>query len=871
MHETSRSDHQVIRALGQAAPLGRLPEFVPQVTTDSLLTAAMRSALLTRNCGKDSLNPLGIADPELAEFIGPVVVADPARLPDWAETLIELIDWWQVHSDPTWISAIQWKVDDTVNAVNTHLSRDARQSLIAQALSSGVPPENPRDLLIEAPARAYAVGLRITRTLSNFIEFVERLEKDSELVCELIGAPCASIADLTMDCGDPHNGQRSVMIVTFDSGAKVVYKTKNLKVQILWNSILELINPVIHEEFAFRGPQAIPLIARDNYAWVKYLEQSPAQEDSEAVHRFMVRMGCLSLVASRLRANDLWGDNLITQNDQPYIIDVETLLQPVVDFSIDAPHLHTGLVSLRSSPHPDLPATELGALTYSKNIISGMEATSNSSQRGSGFDAVIDADKQGRSWVSIVMDERRPTLQGEPPHLIDWFDSFAEGYRSASRALSRESSRLTALVFEHSADVSRVIIQGTFDYYRAMNSSWLPQYCRDTRARTLALMRTVNNWHGGRYLESPSIAWEEAVALADGDIPYFTSRADSVALFNGDIALGDIAVLSGMESITSHIDSIDNTEQELTEIYAQVSSDLLDGETFRSRQASTTSLHAAGMSAMKSHKEFRKHASDLVDFIEEWRADPRHRGVVEEPRSAMRIVGPVPFDVWNGGAAAALLLVEAGRDPHGIMLAQAIEFDLEQFTRWQSPLRGPWLSPVSGILVGLMAGLPAPYRAAQNSAVELARLAPSLFPDHAVSPNHGQDGLGDRVWSQTVLAQAGCITGVIAQPAPMTTEPYWGLLPTTQVRRRMVAEANPHTLSSAELIALGEIPGRADEAAHLLCRNHSESGRWLGDRLADDRLLLSGIWGLVGVARTLLRASGQSIPSFRDPLPPPSG
>ena len=81
---------------------------------------------------------------------------------------------------------------------------------------------------------------------------------------------------------------------------------------------------------------------------------------------------------------------------------------------------------------------------------------------------------------------------------------------------------------------------------------------------------------------------------------------------------------------------------------------------------------------------------------------------------------------------------------------------------------------------------------------------------------------------------------------------------------RSFTEWTPTRLRTAELIALGEVPGQARAAAAELVARHATTGRWLGDRLAHDTAMLSGLWGLVGVARTLLRADGYGIPALRD-------
>ncbi len=853
MPESALSDPAVRCALAAAAPVGRSAAFAPDERPEALAIAASRTRGLIRALGSGALERLGVPDREIGALVGPVVLADHAALPGWASTLMAAIDWWSAAARPDWEMLVGGLVDEALAGLTVDFGPQARSAIALQALANGTPSQDPRTLLLRAPARAYAIAHQIERTLANTIEFAERLERDRQDVEHLIGTPAEAVADLMLACGDPHDGLRSVSIVTFSSGARVAYKTKDLRVQRLWNDVVALLDEDFAAELGFDGPRELPLVVRDDYAWVRYVEQEPARDDPAATARFMARMGGLAAVAALVRANDLWGDNLVTVVDQPCIIDVEAMLVPLLGDQTDLPAIASGLVAMPVSVHPDLPAAALGALTYDPAIASGIEVGDVQGQRGSGFDTVTRRDGDGRVWMSMVMDERRPTIDGLPPDLVAWWADFERGYRCASGALVRRAATLTALLGRHAEDRSRAIVQGTFDYYRAMQASWNGRHDGDTRRRTLALIHTMRAWHYPRLRDLPALAWVEGVMLADGDVPYLTTRADSPDLFAGGRSLGAFGATAGMAAVRARVDHPPDPEDDLRALRAHASTDLAD-------QALPVVAADGVPRSRPSSGSLAEQARAIADLVE---AQLRHAGsvgVVEQPEVVLRSLGIVPFDLWNGGAAAALLLVECGRDPGGHRLARLIDADAERASAWGSPIRGPWVHPVGGVLAGLLAGTPA-ARAAAERAAELLRHAP-IAPATGARP---PDGLGDAGWSLRVLAAAG-----VARPEEIgaatgaADAPYWGRLPTATVRRRLVANRDPTDLRTAELIALGEVPGRARDAATELVARRAATGRWLGDRLADDAFLPSGVWGLVGVARTLLRVEQQSVPALRD-------
>ncbi|MFM8566564.1 MAG: DUF4135 domain-containing protein [Gemmatimonadota bacterium] len=797
MAESALTDPAVRRALGSAAPVGRSTAFAPDERPQALVVAATRARALAGVLGPAALARLGVSDEDLGALVGPVVLRDGAELPGWAGILVAAIDWWSTAEQPSWGGLARALVDDALGGLAVAFGPQARSAVAVQALAHGAPSQDPRTLLLQFPARAYAAAHQIDRTLANTIEFAARLERDREDVAQLIGAPADSVADLTLACGDPHDGLRSVSIVAFASGARVVYKTKDLRVQRLWNDVVALVDGDFTSTLGFAGPRELPLVVREDHVWVRLVEQDPARDDPAATARFMARMGGLAAVAALLRANDLWGDNLVTVGDQPFIIDVEAMLVPPFPGPDDLPALASGLVAMSLPVHPDQPAAALGALTFDAAIASGIEAPDEQGRRGSGYDTVTHTDGDGRAWVSMVMDERRPTIDGLPPDLFAWWPEFASGYRCASRGLVRRAASLHALLDGHADDRSRMIVQGTFDYYRAMYASWNGAYDGDTRRRTLALIRTMKAWHRGRLLEVPALAWVEGVMLADGDIPYVTTRADSPDLFAGGRSLGAFGTAAGLDAVRDRVDEPPDPEDDLGALRAHASTDVADqalpvavaGAVPRSRPP-----------APPAPASFAEHAQAIGAVVEDWLRRDRSRGVVEQPEIALRAYGIVPVDVWSGAAAAA-------------------------------------------------------ERAAQ--VLQHAAVVPAAGP-------RPPDGLGDTAWSMRVLAAAGAAPQDVPVAPEAAAAPYWGRQPTALVRRGLVVDHDVTRLRTAELIALGEAPGCARAAASELTARHAATGRWLGDRLADDGLLLSGVWGLVGVGRTLLRADGHDVPALRD-------
>ncbi len=154
-------------------------------------------------------------------------------------------------------------------------------------------------------------------------EFIFRLSQDWREIERrfLAGKTLKQVIDLQTGLSDPHNGKKTVIILTFDTGLKLVYKPKNLAIEIAYFQFLDWCN----KEQTLLHFQLLQVYNRGDYGWVEFIESLPCQDIAEA-RRYYQRTGMLLCLISLLSGIDCHIENVINCGEQPILIDAETLL-----------------------------------------------------------------------------------------------------------------------------------------------------------------------------------------------------------------------------------------------------------------------------------------------------------------------------------------------------------------------------------------------------------------------------------------------------------------------------------------------------------------------------------------------------------------
>ena len=182
-------------------------------------------------------------------------------------------------------------------------------------------------------------------------------------------------------------------IVSFMDGSRVVYKPKDLRLDVAWLALVERLN-------AATPPvqlKAVRAIARDGYGWTEFIEH--AGTDAAGCELFFRRAGAWLALLHCFSAADMHQENVIAAGDHPVPIDLETI------FHTTAAH---------NAPDPEEQAAEAAREILANSIMSvgllpayGRSAFNEVFAMGgltSGWTA-----KTVLSWTDINTDAMRPT------------------------------------------------------------------------------------------------------------------------------------------------------------------------------------------------------------------------------------------------------------------------------------------------------------------------------------------------------------------------------------------------------------------------------------------------------------------------------
>ncbi|RZA05449.1 MAG: type 2 lantipeptide synthetase LanM, partial [Proteobacteria bacterium] len=279
-------------------------------------------------------------------------------------------------------------------------------------------------------------------------EFLIRLRADFAELQSTFGATGA-FAKFADGSGDSHNRGRSVMVLEFASGKRIVYKPHNIDVDAQFQNFLH-----------WMSQQGLPterllFLAKEKYGWVEFVTNSPCANEAE-VETFYERAGQLLAALYLLGGTDVHSENLIARGAQPIVIDVETLFHPhVIDNTLPNP----------SDDARSLLTKEIGNSVLKTDFLPRLKGAPEraADQSGLGGRAGQATAIKGRGVVSMGTDEiriaettyttgqvrNRPRLEGKEIRVNG--DALVRGFEHGYRVFLENRSVLLELLegFRH--------------------------------------------------------------------------------------------------------------------------------------------------------------------------------------------------------------------------------------------------------------------------------------------------------------------------------------------------------------------------------------------------------------------------------------
>lgn len=391
-------------------------------------------------------------------------------------------------------------------------------------------PEKALALLEEYPVLARQLAACVDRWANVSIEFTRRLCADWASIRELLlpGEP-GLVKSVQAGAGDSHRGGRSVAVVEFEDGRRLVYKPRSLKVEIRFQELLGWLN-----ERGDHSPfRTLKILDCGEYGWTEFVSAQSCRSADE-LRRFYERQGGYLALLYALEATDFHYENLIAAGEHPVLIDLESLFQPRV----------TGL-DLARAEQPGLSPMVYSVLRvgllpqriwFKENDSEGLDLSGMGGQSGQlspnavpyWEDEGTDQMRLARQRLPLPASQNRPKLDGGEVNVLAYADAFTQGFTSVYRTLLARRDELTdegGLISRFAEDEVRSILRPSRGYALLVSEAFHPDLFRDALERERFLDRL---WVGTeRRPDFIRVIMAERADLEQGDIPVFTTRPGS--------------------------------------------------------------------------------------------------------------------------------------------------------------------------------------------------------------------------------------------------------------------------------------------------------------------------------------------------------
>lgn len=404
---------------------------------------------------------------------------------------------------------------------------------------------------------AYPVAARLVCTVLDQWtqageELLARLAHDRAALAEFLGgSPLPPVVRIEAGLSDPHRGGRTVAVLHFADGRRVVYKPRSVGLEAAYARVIAWCNAQ-GLPLALRAAQ---VLERGDYGWMEHVAAGDCS-DATAVERHHERTGMLAALLHAIGASDCHRENLIAAGEHPVLVDAETFVQPdgpqaaAADEDPALPRLtrsvgRTGL----------LPRWQLRADAEQPHDIGGLAAPQAASVPTVQWIALnTDAMQLAERVATAPAASNVPRLQGRPMPASGHVTQVLRGFDAMYRLLA---ARRDALLAPHGplrgvqALPVRFVFRPTAVYAAALRRCTAPDALRDGARQGILLDVLARP-----FLASPQCPAEwpvlvaEQQALEQLDVPCFSVTAGARALVvDSDCTVPDYFASSGLAAL----------------------------------------------------------------------------------------------------------------------------------------------------------------------------------------------------------------------------------------------------------------------------------------------------------------------------------
>ncbi|MEU3253486.1 type 2 lanthipeptide synthetase LanM family protein [Streptomyces sp. NPDC006997] len=397
-------------------------------------------------------------------------------------------------------------------------------------------------------------------------ELIARFQADRAALTETLldGRTPGALVRVDLGRGDAHQGNRSVAVLCFADGTRIVHKPRPLDQHALLDTLVDWLNAKVPG----LGLRTARTLRHGTYGWLEFIEHRWCASVTET-DAFYRRQGALLALLYAVDGADMHYENVIAHGDQPVLVDAETLL-------------HTGLgQALTAGPDPaaDALAASVHRTCLLPHLLIGDHGALDISALGRDTDGTFPS--EGLRWEDSGTDTMRavrgplpsPAARNHPLPAgtsltgADHTAALLEGFRGAYTAIAAHRAELLddgGPLARWADRPARLIARPTRLYATLLEESAHPALLGDALARegVFAVLWTESEHDPAR----ERLAEHEAAALWRGDIPLFTHRPSGTAVRADDgttlPGVLPVAAMAAVRRKVARMDEVDCHDQE---------------------------------------------------------------------------------------------------------------------------------------------------------------------------------------------------------------------------------------------------------------------------------------------------------------------
>lgn len=451
-------------------------------------------------------------------------------------------------------------------ALEIHASRlegrlqgDTPEERFANFVASLKQPAIAREILRRYPVMARDACRHAEQWVKTNLEMIDRFTADRAEIVHLFAGDedPGTLAEVEIGLSDRHAGGRTVAILRFQSGLRLVYKPKPLTVDIRFQELVAWLN----DRGGNPSLRCLSVLDRGSYGWMEHVAARSCATPDE-VERFHKRQGAWVALFYVLEATDFHHENLIAAGEHPVPIDLETLFQPVLaDQTTSGPGyvptahtvLRSGLLPRRFGAHArdGLDLTGMGATRSQEYAMKGITGEGTDQMRWAQYQARMEAGSN------------TPTLNGEPVALWEQEKAVLRGFQSMYRLALRHREALLGPggpLAAFAGLTTRTLLRGTLAYAHLLHVANHPDYLQSAMDRDRLFDHL---WLDAvRYPPLRRAVRAERADLIRGDVPRFEALPESTDLLHTTGRIEGFFAESGMDLVRKRLQTMDEDDLE---------------------------------------------------------------------------------------------------------------------------------------------------------------------------------------------------------------------------------------------------------------------------------------------------------------------